>query len=268
MAINWKRIVTVAAGAAPLVYDIAQGVPGWGGVVGAALATLAINAERFFARREKGSPTFDTREAQTKVDKMRMVIPFIAALGALSVNGCQTDTHIPQDSIGQAFKKMVGHDAVTVSEKQTIYLTGTPPSAQLVCHEEAHKAQAKVLADALVVIGAIDDDADQRMAVWLALYGIQYGAYGYKNRFELEAQKLCPPDPGTDAGATDAEEKTDVQSFDWRRHRRGRGLHSGAYARSSRSRCSAGPRFQERVDTCRRAEGGHAAGSRGTYQEG
>ena len=128
----------------------------------------------------------------------RLALCLGVALLALSF-GC-TPTGAGRDlqldgGTAEAFRKLVGHDAVTVSERITIYGGENPPSAQLQCHENQHKAQAAVIADALVSIGALEDEELTRMAAWLAVYGIDYAVYGYDNRFERGAREACAKAP-------------------------------------------------------------------------
>jgi hypothetical protein len=117
-------------------------------------------------------------------------------LAALLVCGCQNgggkDVRL-DGSPAEAFRRLIRHDAITLSEKVAIYGVEAPPGSQVVCHEEAHKRQAKVIADALVSIGAIDDDELSRAAAWLALYAIDAAQYGYAgNRWEKGARAACP----------------------------------------------------------------------------
>ena len=94
-----------------------------------------------------------------------------------------------------AFAAITMHDAkaITLSEEITIYGRGGPPSAQLKCHEDHHKKQARLIADKLVEINAITDSPRGRMIAWLAVYGQEYLQSGYDNRFEREARAACPP---------------------------------------------------------------------------
>lgn len=64
MKINWKRIVGVIAGAAPVLAAYEHMLPPWVAVPGAIVMGLAVNAERIFAKREKGAPVFDGKKAR------------------------------------------------------------------------------------------------------------------------------------------------------------------------------------------------------------
>lgn len=113
---------------------------------------------------------------------------------ALLFIGCKSggsDVHLTGDTAA-AFRKLIRHDAITLSDSVTIYGVEAPAGSQIVCHENAHKNQARVIADALVAIGALDDNDISRAAIWLAVYGADAAIYGYANRFEKEAAKLCP----------------------------------------------------------------------------
>jgi hypothetical protein len=68
-ALPWKRIISIVAGAAPIVASATEKAPPWAGVVGAGVVGLAVNAERIFAKRANPS-TFDTAAARAKVDRM------------------------------------------------------------------------------------------------------------------------------------------------------------------------------------------------------
>ena len=124
-----------------------------------------------------------------------MTLRWYAALLVWAVwfTGCTTgnDIHLTGKS-GEVFRRLTGAGAITPSEKVTIYGTEEPPSAQLQCHEAQHKAQAAVIADALVAIGAIDDDDISRMWAWLTVYAGEHLQRGYSgSRFELGARKAC-----------------------------------------------------------------------------
>jgi hypothetical protein len=99
--------------------------------------------------------------------------------------------------LGEVFRKVVRHEAITLGEKVTIYGSKKPPGAELRCHEAVHRTQAKAIGDALVSIGAIDDRDDRRMYAWIAVYAQEYAQHLYDNRFERAARAQC-------AGATTA----------------------------------------------------------------
>lgn len=67
---NWKRLITILSGAAPAIASLAGLVPPWVGVVGGVAAGIAVNAEKYMAKREKGAPTFDSKAAEDKVAKL------------------------------------------------------------------------------------------------------------------------------------------------------------------------------------------------------
>lgn len=112
----------------------------------------------------------------------------LALLAACRTSG--GDVYL-DEGVGKRYRAIMGHTAVTVSERTAIY--GTPdPGPVLVCHEEAHKRQARIIADALVGIGALEDEELPRMAAWVAVYGIDYAVHGYAgNRFERGARRAC-----------------------------------------------------------------------------
>lgn len=116
------------------------------------------------------------------------------------LNGCGTtgqgqDLHLAGNG-GEMFRKLTGANAITISESTTIYGVDVPSNPRLVCHETRHKLQAKVIADALVLIGAIDDDPESRMAAWIAVYSIEHLQRSYAgNRFEVEARNACRTTP-------------------------------------------------------------------------
>lgn len=114
----------------------------------------------------------------------------LAVLMTLSACRSGGDVRLTGDSAA-ALRKIIGHDAITLSEKLTIYGVEAPAGSTIACHEDAHKRQARVIGDALVAIGAIEDEDVTRAAAWLAVYGIDYGVYGYANRFEKGAIALC-----------------------------------------------------------------------------
>lgn len=72
---NWTRLISTIAGAAPAIASLVGilppkvGVPL--GVGGAFLAGLATNAEKFLAKRKAGAPTFNTMEAEAAVARMK-----------------------------------------------------------------------------------------------------------------------------------------------------------------------------------------------------
>jgi hypothetical protein len=114
-----------------------------------------------------------------------------AMLGGCGTTGQGQDLHLAGNG-GALFRKLTGANAITVSESTTIYGVDTPSNPRLVCHESRHKLQARVIADALVLIGAIDDDEPSRMAAWIAVYSIEYIQRGYAgNRFEVESRNAC-----------------------------------------------------------------------------
>lgn len=191
-AIPWKRVIGIIAGAATTYEAVQGGLPPWAQIVGGLIVGGAINAERIFAKREKGATPFDAAAARAKVDKMLMLVLMIGYLAAFPACETTGDIHLKGD-IAEHFRKITGHGAVTVSEKVTIYGTENPPSAQLQCHENEHKKQAAVIADALVALGALDDDEPSRMAAWVAVYTIDWVQYGYAgSRFERGARAACP----------------------------------------------------------------------------
>lgn len=111
------------------------------------------------------------------------------ALAALLL-GCGAGNVHLKGSAGQLFQKITGARAVTVSENTTIY--GGETNACLDAHERRHQEQAAVIADALVAIGAIDDDPESRAAAWISVYSIEHLMRGYGgSRFEAEARQAC-----------------------------------------------------------------------------
>ena len=117
------------------------------------------------------------------------------------LSGCGTtgqgqDVHLAGNG-GELFRKLTGANAITVSERVTIYGTENPPGEQLVCHEKkGHAQQARILGDALVILGYIDDDELSRAAAWVAIYSIEHASRGYENsRFELGAREACKDIP-------------------------------------------------------------------------
>jgi len=119
-----------------------------------------------------------------------LAVAALLAVGCTST-GAGTDLHLAGNG-GAAFRKLTGASAVTISETTTIYGVDAPSNPQLVCHEERHKMQAKVIADALIAIGAIDDDPESRMLAWVSVYGIEHVFRGYKeSRYEQEARNAC-----------------------------------------------------------------------------
>ena len=115
-------------------------------------------------------------------------------LVAVLLVGCKTtgpDTQLTGDPAA-ALKKLIGHDAITISEKRSIYLSENPPDAYVKCHEAEHRLQFKLIADALVGLGVLEDIDISRAAAALAIYGIDAGVHGYfDNRFEKGARKAC-----------------------------------------------------------------------------
>lgn len=91
-----------------------------------------------------------------------------------------------------ALRKLIKHDAITLTERTAIYGVPAPEGSRVVCHEREHQRQIAVVADALVALGAIDDDELSRAAVWLALYLQDSAIYGYDNRWEKGARAACP----------------------------------------------------------------------------
>ena len=117
---------------------------------------------------------------------MTRLLPVLLMLGCAS-----GDVHLTGDA-GKMFSRITGARGITVSEKVTIYGTENPPTAQLVCHEERHKLQARIIGDALVALGAIDDDEASRAAAWVSIYSIEHLQRGYGgNRFEAESRNVC-----------------------------------------------------------------------------
>lgn len=120
---------------------------------------------------------------------------FFALAIALVLASCATsngDVHLKGDA-AEAFRKLTGHEGVTISERTTIYGTENPPSERMRCHEEHHKQQAAVVADAMVKIGAIDDTELSRMLLWISLNAIENSQHGYKDsRYEQGARAACP----------------------------------------------------------------------------
>jgi hypothetical protein len=114
-----------------------------------------------------------------------------AMLSGCAATGKGQDLHLAGNG-GELFRKVTGANAITVSESTTIYGVETPSNPRLVCHEMRHKAQAKVIADALVALGAIDDDEPSRTAAWISVYSIEHLQRGYAgNRFEIESRNVC-----------------------------------------------------------------------------
>ncbi|MDX2253306.1 MAG: hypothetical protein NW202_13555 [Nitrospira sp.] len=134
---------------------------------------------------------------QKRIDHMLFAL-CVACCAAVAIllSGCAStgqgqDLHLAGNG-GALFRKLTGANAITVSESTTIYGVDTPSNPQLVCHESRHKLQAKVIADALVLIGAIDDDEPSRMAAWISVYSIEHLQRGYAgNRYEIEARNVC-----------------------------------------------------------------------------
>jgi len=94
--------------------------------------------------------------------------------------------------LAETFRAITKHEAITPSEKVSIYGTENPPGANLQCHEGRHQLQAAAIADALVAIRAISDIPEARMYAWLAIYAQEYLQTGYENnRFEKEATEKC-----------------------------------------------------------------------------
>ena len=116
-------------------------------------------------------------------------------LASLFLVACKTtgpDTVLTGDTAA-AFRKIVKHDAITLSDSASIYGVEAPPGSQIACHEKIHRNQARVLGDAMVAIGAIDDDELPRAAVWISIYTIDFLQYSYSgSRFEKEARAACP----------------------------------------------------------------------------
>lgn len=67
---NWKRIASIATGAAGVIGWASDYLPSWVGVVGGVVAGVAVNAERIMAKRASGAPTFSTPAAEAKVARM------------------------------------------------------------------------------------------------------------------------------------------------------------------------------------------------------
>lgn len=119
----------------------------------------------------------------------------ISTATVIYLSSCATsngDLHLKGDA-ASAFRAITGHEGVTISERTTIYGTENPPSERMRCHEEHHKQQAAVVADAMVKIGAIDDTELSRMLLWISLNAIENSQHGYKNsRYEQGARAACP----------------------------------------------------------------------------
>jgi hypothetical protein len=118
----------------------------------------------------------------------------VLLLAVLALSACQSggDVWLKGD-LGSRFRALTKHEAITLSDTVVVYGTENPPGTRIVCHEDRHKMQAAVIADAMVAIGAIDDDPPSRMAIWLSVYTIEHVQVGYEgNRFEREARKACP----------------------------------------------------------------------------
>lgn len=128
----------------------------------------------------------------------------VLLLAVLAFAGCKSggDVWLKGD-LGTRFRALTHHEAITLADNIALYATERPPSAQIICHENRHKAQFAVIADALIAIGAIDDDPPSRMAAALAVYTIEHLQVGYEgNRFEREALAACPNCDATDTCGT------------------------------------------------------------------
>ena len=114
------------------------------------------------------------------------------ALGGCGTTGQGQDVHLTGKA-GELFRSVTGAQAMTLSERVQVYGGENPPSEYVVCHEKVgHGEQAKVVGDALVLIGAIDDDEPSRMAAWVSVYGIEWAQRGYAgSRFERGAHEAC-----------------------------------------------------------------------------
>ncbi len=110
----------------------------------------------------------------------------------LLLTGCASGGDIwLKGDLGTRFRALTKHEAITLGENLRIYGTKEPPIEQILCHERAHSAQAKVIGDLLVKVGAIDDDPESRTAAFLSLYLQDWLIYGYDNRWEKSARAAC-----------------------------------------------------------------------------
>lgn len=112
-------------------------------------------------------------------------------------NHSEDDIHLTGKA-GELFRKLTGAKGMTLSEKRAVYATENPPGPCIVAHENEHKVQAQVIGDALVAIGAIDDDEISRMGAWVSIYSLDWVQRGYEgNRFEqgakAAAKAACSP---------------------------------------------------------------------------
>ena len=116
----------------------------------------------------------------------------VAVLGlVLLFTGCAGDQMLDGNT-DDVFRKITKHDAITLSDKTTIYGSAEPPSPCLVAHEESHKRQVRILCNFLVSAGYIDDDDTREIAcgaVWVSVYTLDFAVHGAKNRFELGARE-------------------------------------------------------------------------------
>jgi hypothetical protein len=128
----------------------------------------------------------------------------IATIAILASGGCAAPyvaARLPGSSsefrlsapLAEAFRQLAAHDAqaITLSDRLTIYGTAAPPSDVLRCHEGEHRKQAREIGNALVAIDAIEDTDQGRQAAWLAVYGQAYVRHGYDNTFERRARAPC-----------------------------------------------------------------------------
>jgi hypothetical protein len=120
----------------------------------------------------------------------------LALFGAI---GCAHNEVVLPSFAGDAFREVVGHGAVTVSDRLTIFGTAQPPDDQIKCHEAFHRAQARSMGDAAVESHAIKDTVADRTAYWLLIYAYESlrskatgGSLYRDNRFEADARAACP----------------------------------------------------------------------------
>lgn len=122
---------------------------------------------------------------------LRVQFPVLLLLALFFGCAHNDEVHLP-DYTGDAFRAIVQHDAVTVSDRLTIYGPGATDE-RIKCHERFHReAQARVMGDAAVESGAIRDTVIDRALYWVLVYSVEYSRDGYDNRFEEAARKACP----------------------------------------------------------------------------
>jgi len=100
------------------------------------------------------------------------------------------DIHL-KGKAGELFTKITGARGMTLNDKTAIYGTDAPDGSTLKCHEEVHKQHAKVVCEANVKLGFMDDDELSCTIQWVATYGNDYIQYGYDNRWEKSARQEC-----------------------------------------------------------------------------